>query len=197
MRQKFYSGVGGIGLILNEVYRLYQDENAKAGAMEILDHYLDTSTEDNEEIYWSNNSPVFFDGGNILYLLDCCNTYKELSSKLNEIIVKATNHILNQAIDHKDGGLEIDHLHIDFKFVGLYQLTKNLKWKNLAHDVGEVLAGTKVKDHWEIAFDRTKPKVITSPAGYFTGAAGMVVALLQIFCCRYIVWRKIKMKLLD
>ena len=60
MRQKFYSGVGGIGLILNEVYRLYQDENAKAGAMEILDHYLDTSTEDNEEIYWSDNSPVFF-----------------------------------------------------------------------------------------------------------------------------------------
>lgn len=135
MRQKFYSRVGGIGLILNEVY-----------------------------------------------LLDCCNTYKELSSKLNEIIVKATNHILNHAIDHKDGGLEIDHLHIDFKFVGLYQLTKNLKWKNLAHDVGEVLAGTKVKDHWEIAFDRTKPKVITSPAGYFTGAAGMVVALLQIYC---------------
>ena len=139
MRQKFYSRVGGIGLILNEVYRLYQDENAKAGAMEILDHYLDTSTEDNEEIYWSDNSPVFFDGGNILYLLDCCNTYKELSSKLNEIIVKATNHILK-------------------------------------------LAGTKVKDHWEIAFDRTKPKVITSPAGYFTGAAGMVVALLQIYC---------------
>ena len=88
------------------MYRLYHDENAKAGAMEILDHYLDTSTEDNEEIYWSDNSPVFFDGGNILYLLDCCNTYKELSSKLNEIIVKATNHILNQAIDHKDGGLE-------------------------------------------------------------------------------------------
>jgi len=137
LRQKFYSGVGGIGLILNEVYRLYQDENAKAGAMEILDHYLDTSTEDNEEIYWSDNSPVFFDSGNILYLLDCCNTYKELSSKLNEIIVKATNHILNQAIDHKDGGLEIDHLHIDFK-------------------------------HKEPNFE--------------FGTAGMVVALLQIYC---------------
>lgn len=109
MRQKFYSGVGGIGLILNEVYRLYQDENAKAGAMEILDHYLDTSTEDNEEI----------------------------SSKLNEIIVKATNHILNHAIDHKDGGLEIDHLHIDFK-------------------------------HKEPNFE--------------FGTAGMVVALLQIYC---------------
>ena len=39
-----------------------------------------------------------------------------------------------------------------------------------------------MKDHWEIAFDRTKPKVITSPAGYFTGAAGIVVALLQIYC---------------
>jgi len=90
LRQKFYSRVGGIGLILNEVY-----------------------------------------------LLDCCNTYKELSSKLNEIIVKATNHILNQAIDHKDGGLEIDHLHIDFK-------------------------------HKEPNFE--------------FGTAGMVVALLQIYC---------------
>ena len=77
MRQKFYSRVGGIGLILNEVY-----------------------------------------------LLD-------------EIIVKATNHILNQAIDHKDGGLEIDHLHIDFK-------------------------------HKEPNFE--------------FGTAGMVVALLQIYC---------------
>ena len=28
---------------------IVEDENAKAGAMEILDHYLDTSTEDNEE----------------------------------------------------------------------------------------------------------------------------------------------------
>lgn len=63
-----------------------------------------------------------------MYLLDCCNTYKELSSKLNEIIVKATNHILNQAIDH---------LHIDFK-------------------------------HKEPNFE--------------FGTAGMVVALLQIYC---------------
>lgn len=313
MAEAFYSGIGGIGLILNEVYHLYQDENAKSGAMKILDYYLDTYTEENSEIYWTDNSPIFFDGGNILYLLDCCKTYKELSTKLNDIIVKATDHILNHAIKHENGGLEIDHLHVDFKhkeqnfefgtagagylftkvyeytkdskylnaakqtiiylksiavkqkegylipyklgvyddlfylgnchgpvgtaklfyelyqvtknksyleeiyqlidgakslgapfiqsegfwnttciccgpagympmFVGLYQLTKDLKWKNLAHDVGEVLAGTKVKNHWEIAFDRTKPKVITSPAGYFTGAAGMVVALLQIYC---------------
>ena len=39
-----------------------------------------------------------------------------------------------------------------------------------------------MKDHGEIAFNRTKPKVITSAAAYFTGAAGMVVALLQIYC---------------
>lgn len=313
MSEAFYSGIGGIGLILNEVFRLYKDENARSGAMKILDHYLNTYTEDNEEIYWSDNSPIFFDGGNILYLLDCCDTYMELSSKLKKIIVKATDHILNHAIKHENGGIEIDHLHVDFKhkepnfefgtagagylfakvyeftkdskyleaskrtviylksiaveqkdgylipyklgvyddlfylgnchgpvgtaklfyelyqvtkdasylkevyqlidgakslgapfvqsegfwnttciccgpagympmFVGLYQLTKDSKWKKLAHDVGEVLAGTKVKDHWEIAFDRTKPKVITSPAGYFTGAAGIVSALLQIYC---------------
>lgn len=313
MAEAFYSGIGGVGLILNEVYRIYGDKNAKSGAMKILDHYLNTYTEYNEEIYWSDNSPIFFDGGNILYLLDCCKTYKELPSRLKEVIKKATDHILNHAIKHEDGGLEIDHLHVDFKhkepnfefgtagigylfikvyeftgnskyldaarkttiylksiavkqkegylipyklgvyddlfylgnchgpvgtaklfyelyqitkeesylgeiyqlingakslgapftqsagfwnttciccgpagympmFVGLYKLTNDRKWKNLAHDVGEILAGTKVKDHWKIAFDRTKPKVITSPAGYFTGAAGMVVALLQIYC---------------
>ena len=313
MAEAFYSGIGGIGLILNEVYRLYQDEHAKTGAMKILDHYLDTYIEYHKEIYWSDNSPIFFDGGNILYLLDCCETYKELPIKLKDVITKATDHILNHAIKHEDGGIEIDHLHVDFKhkepnfefgtagagylftkvyeftkdskyldaakqtiiylksiavkqkegylipyklgvytdlfylgnchgpvgtaklfyelyqvtrdesylkeiyqlidgakslgapftqsagfwnttciccgpagylpmFVGLYQLTKDSRWKKLAHDVGEVLAGTKVKNHWEIAFDRTKPKVITSPAGYFTGAAGIVVALLQIYC---------------
>ena len=313
MAEAFYSGIGGIGLSLNEVYRLYHDENAKTGAMKILDYYLNTYTEDNKEIYWSDNSPIFFDGGNILYLLDCCKTYKELSLKLKDIIIKATDHILNHAIKHDDGGIEIDHMHVDFKhkepnfefgtagagylftkvyeytkdakyldaakqtviylksiavkqkegylipyklgvyddlfylgnchgpvgtaklfyelyqmtkdnsyldeiyqmsdgakslgapftqsagfwnttciccgpagympmYVGLYRLTNDPIWKKLAHGVGEVLVGSKIKGHWEIAFDRTKPTIITSPAGYFTGAAGMVVALLQVYC---------------
>lgn len=313
MVEAFYSGIGGIGLILNEVYRLYQMKDAKEGSMEILDHYRKTMTIDLDEIYWTDNSPIFFDGGIILYLIDCYHTYEELREKLLSVIIKAADHILNHAITHENGGLEIDHHHVDFKhkepnfefgtagagylftkvyeltnepkyldaadkttiylksiaikqkegylipyklgvyddlfylgnchgpvgtaklfyelyqvtkkeeylneifklvdgakslgapfaqsdgfwnttcvccgpagymplFLGLYKQTGDGKWKKLAHEVGEVLAGTKIKDHWEIAFDRTKPKVITSPAGYFTGAAGIVVMLLEVYC---------------
>ena len=34
---------------------------------------------------------------------------------------------------------------------------------------------------WRLAYDRTRPEVITAPAGYYTGAAGIVVALLQLY----------------
>ncbi|MFR7383129.1 MAG: hypothetical protein ACLUTO_00405 [Anaerostipes sp.] len=73
------------------------------------------------------------------------------------------------------------------------QLTKDLKWKNLAHDVGEVLAGTKVKNHWEIAFDLDKTK---------SDHKSCKVILLELrgwlwLCCRFIVWRKMKMGLQD
>lgn len=161
MAEAFYSGIGGIGLILNEVYHLYQDENAKSGAMKILDYYLDTYTEENSEIYWTDNSPIFFDGGNILYLLDCCKTYKELSTKLNDIIVKATDHILNHAIKHENGGLEIDHLHVDFKhkeqnfefgtagagylFTKVYEYTKDSKYLNAAKQTIIYLKSIAVK----------------------------------------------------
>lgn len=34
---------------------------------------------------------------------------------------------------------------------------------------------------WELAFDRVAPEKITAPAGYFTGAAGIVTALLLLY----------------
>ena len=71
-------------------------------------------------------------------------------------------------------------------FIAMYRETGEDRWKKLAHRVGEVLVGsgsvTEDAFSWEIAFDRTAPDKLTRPAGYFTGAAGMIVMLLELYC---------------
>ena len=34
---------------------------------------------------------------------------------------------------------------------------------------------------WRLAFDRTKPEALSEPAGFFTGTAGIAVALLRLY----------------
>lgn len=317
MAEAFYSGIGGIGLALNEVYRLYKDENARHGAGQIIDYYLKHAVKTDEGIYWSGNCPVFFDGGIALFLMDSYYTYGSAEDKLRSYITGAADYILAHAIKHGEGALEFDRLNVDFKhkepnfefgtagvgylmaqvyvltgdrkylevafaaanyiksiavkqkkgylipyklgryddkfylgnchgpvgtaklFYELYSITKNPewlqevrelidgaeslgapfamswgfwnttcvccgpagymplfiamyretgedKWKKLAHRVGEVLVGsgsvTEDVFSWEIAFDRTAPDKLTRPAGYFTGAAGMIVMLLELYC---------------
>ena len=318
MSQAFYSGIGGIGLVLNEVYRLTGDIHAKNGAWKVKDYYKNTLTRTEEGIYWTGNSPVFFDGGIILFLIDAYQTNTAVSGNIQdqaecvELIRKGTDYILSHAIGHDGGAIEIDHLNVSFKhrepnfefgtagagylftkvyevtgdekyldaakgtvnylksiavrqkkgylipyklgkydnlfylgnchgpvgtaklfyelykvtgreeylsevkaladgahslqapfaqsagfwnttciccgpagyvpfYVGLYKATGDEMWLNLLHGVGEVLVGNRTEDHWNIAFDRTKRDVITAPAGYFTGTAGIVTALLQIY----------------
>lgn len=318
MSQAFYSGIGGIGLVLNEVYRLTGDIHAKNGAWKVMDYYKNTLTRTEEGIYWTGNSPVFFDSGIILFLIDAYQTNTAVSGNIQdqaewvELIRKGTDYILAHAIEHDGGAIEIDHLNVSFKhrepnfefgtagagylftkvyevtgdekyldaargtvnylksiavrqkkgylipyklgkydnlfylgnchgpvgtaklfyelykvtgreeylsevkaladgahslkapfaqsvgfwnttciccgpagyvpfYIGLYKATGDEMWLNLLHGVGEVLVGNRTEDHWNIAFDRTKRDVITAPAGYFTGTAGIVTALLQIY----------------
>lgn len=322
MAEAFYSGIGGMGLVLNEVYRLTGNFHAKNGAFKVIDYYKKTKVETEEGIYWSGNSPIFFDSGILLFLIDSYQTYKEekIPDAIDQaetltcldLIIKGTDYILSYAIEHEDGAIEIDHLKVDFKhaepnfefgsagvgylFTKVYELTKNVKyleaakgtvkylksiavrqkkgylipyklgkydnlfylgnchgpigtaklfyelykvttkeeylddvkelaygahslkapfvqsagfwnttciccgpagyvsfyaglykatkdeiWLKLLHKVGEVLVGNRSDNHWKVAFDRTKTDVITAPAGYFTGTAGIVTALLQIY----------------
>ncbi len=319
MSEAFYSGIGGIGLIFNEVYKTTGEKLAKEGAYKVISYYMEHVKEDYNGCFWSDNSAVFFDGGITLFLIDCVKAYGD--KKLMNLITKSCDYILKNGIWHDDGGLEIDHLNVEFKrkepnfefgtagigylfakayevtenktyleaakataiyiksiavkqkkgylipyklggyydlfylgnchgpvgtaklfyelylltkektyldevielcngamslgapfrqsagfwnttcvccgpagyvplFAGLYYETGDEAWKKLAHETGEVLVGTKTKQNinsedvsfWNIAFDRTKPDVLTAPAGYFTGAAGMAVALLQVYC---------------
>lgn len=345
MAEAFYSGIGGIGLVFNEVYRTseneYTKECAKEGSFKIIDYYMKHANETKEGCFWSDNAAIFFDGGIILFLIDCLKTYekcdgilygkvsgkqdvqpsKAYSEELMRLITKSCDYILKNGIWHDDGGLEIDHLKVDFKrrepnfefgtagigylfakayevtgdkkyldgakataiyiksiavkqkkgylipyklgkyddlfylgnchgpvgtaklfyelylitgersylneavelcegaislgapfkqsagfwnttcvccgpagyvpfLAGLYYETGDEIYRKLAHETGEVLVGTKTKQNinskevsfWNIAFDRTKPYVLSAPAGYFTGAAGIAVALLQVYC---------------
>ena len=65
---------------------------------------------------------------------------------------------------------------------GVYPDVRRDVWIKRAHCLGELLAGTRKGLSWEIAFDRTKPRILSSPAGYFTGTAGMIESLLQVYC---------------
>lgn len=319
MAEAFYSGIGGIGLILTEVYRLYRDEYAENGRNQILQYYKNTVKTTTDGYYWSDNAPVFFDAGIGLFLIDAYNTSND--AELIPLITGAANHILNEGIRHENGGIEFNHLSIAFKqkepnfefgtagigyfflkvyeltadiryleaakaaadymesiavrqkkgilipykltqekafdgifylgnchgpvgtiklflelyrktkekryfhiiyelcdgmealgapyrqsagywnttclccgpagfvplYTGLYYETGEERWKKLAIDVGEILLGTGTDDKetnrmkWELAFDRIAPEKITAPAGYFTGAAGIVTALLLLY----------------
>lgn len=64
----------------------------------------------------------------------------------------------------------------------MYSAELTEAWKKQAHQIGEILVGMRKGISWEIAFDRTKPHILSKPAGYFTGTAGMVETLLQIYC---------------
>lgn len=313
MAEAFYSGIGGIGLILNEVYRFYGDADAKAGSGRIIRHYLDTAEETDKGVCWTDNSPIFFDGGILLFLIDSINTYGDSGGELKTVVKKGADHILSHGQWHEDGGLELDHHHVDFKhkepnfefgtagigylFAKVYEVLQDVRyleaakaaaryiksiaveqkkgylipyklgkyenlfylgnchgpvgtaklfyelfritgercfweetiklydgaeslgapfrqsagfwnttciccgpagyipmcagmyradgddvWIKRAHCLGELLAGTRKGLSWEIAFDRTKPHILSSPAGYFTGTAGMIESLLQVYC---------------
>lgn len=296
----FYSGIAGIGLVLNEVYRLYGLDSAKEGALRIVEYY-----QSNE---WTDNLTVFFDGGILLFLIDSYYTY---DLDILDFIQSKAEYMASCAIV-LDSGIEFDHLHVDFKhkepnfefgsagmgyvfcelyklfkedryldiaigvtkylksisvaqekgylipyklgvyddlfylgnchgpvgsaklffelyqitndssylnevfqlvdgafslgapfkqspgfwntvcvccgpagyiplFIGLYRVTGDEKWKKLAHKTGEILCAEKSDKYWKIAFDRTKPDVLSAPAGYFTGAAGIAVSLLNVY----------------
>lgn len=314
MAEGFYTGLAGIGLVMNEVWEQYQDENAEEAARAIQDYYLEHQIKHAEGICWSDNAAVFFDGGIVLYLLDSYRIFQR--KELLPVIETATDYILSTGIRHENGGLEIDHGQVAFKhkepnfefgtagdgylflqvykitgkekylqaakdagtylmgiavkqtqgylipykltmaenlfylgnchgpvgtaklfyelykvtgefffydqvrelckgaealgaplyqspgywnttclccgpagfvplYIGLYRQDGDAHWKELADQIGAVLLGSaqmeKQYTSWKLAFDRTKPEELTAPAGYYTGAAGIAVALLQLY----------------
>lgn len=157
----FYTGLAGIGLVLNEVWNDLRDETAHKAATEILEYHLSHAKEipGGDFLAWTDNAVVFFDSGILLYLID---SYKSLGrTDLLPIICKAADYILHNGISHSDGGLEIDYGHIEFKhkepnfefgtagagytLLKCYELTKDEKYLEAAKRTAVYLESIAVK----------------------------------------------------
>ncbi len=103
MNNGLYMGVGGIGLVLLEVYKSTKDELAKQGAVEIFEYYVELAKEAEDGIYWSDSPAVAMDGGVILFYLEIRKQFG--FEKADEQLRKAAPHYLAHGIE-KNGTLE-------------------------------------------------------------------------------------------
>lgn len=101
-----YFGVAGIGMILAEVYADIKDENAKAGALEVVDYLLEVAVNDEEGVYWNGPTGMAMDGGIILMLMRAYRIFGE--ERIKEAILKAAERYLNQGDETADGALEFN-----------------------------------------------------------------------------------------
>lgn len=109
----FYMGIGGIGAVLIKVWQLFEDEAAKKGFEEIIEYYKSSVIKVEDGIYWSDNSPLYLDGGAVLFLLSAYEATGD--DEILEMICQAADHLMAVGVWHEDGGLEINHLSFEPK----------------------------------------------------------------------------------
>ena len=71
------------------VYRVFGNPQAKEGAGKVIRYYRNHAKWNQQGVCWSDNSPIFFDGGITLFLIDCWQTYEEQREELRELITKS------------------------------------------------------------------------------------------------------------
>ncbi len=96
-----YMGVGGIGLVLGEIYKSIGDEYAKRGALQINQYYKDNKKEDENGIYWADFTAMAMDGGVILLLLQQYEIFKDEETK--QLIEIAAKRYVKKGIIHEEG----------------------------------------------------------------------------------------------
>lgn len=108
MAKGLYMGIGGIGMALAEAFRLNGSQEALDAVKAIVSFYKKDAVYCEDGAYWSDNSPVYFDSGAVLFLVDA---YEILGDdEILTLIEEAANHLIANGIRHEDGGLEINHL---------------------------------------------------------------------------------------
>ncbi len=143
-----------------------KDENAKTAAWEIVSYYKEHAIRTSQGIYWSDNSVMYFDGGITLFLIDSFLTYPGRGEEVYPLITDSCDYILANAIPHGDGGLEFDHLQVDFKhkepnfefgtagigylFVKAYEITNDKRYVQAAQSAAVYLKNIAVKQKKDI-----------------------------------------------
>lgn len=113
-----YMGIAGIGLALTGVHDLIP-ETAEKGIRDISLHYLNSASRSAAGVYWSDNAPIYMDGGAALFLLRASEILApsdpDLAEKLKELAESAASHILSFGTRYPGHALEIDHTKLSFK----------------------------------------------------------------------------------
>ena len=146
MDDGLYMGVGGIGMVLLDIYKSTGDENAKNASREIEQYYIDGKKQDEPGIYWINSPAMAMAGGIILFLLTAFQEFKD--EKTKETVLTAAARYVNQGVRTEDGGLDFrgwpgpgTRPNYEFGSAGagylltlLYEFTKEEVYLNAAKD---------------------------------------------------------------
>ena len=104
MDDGLYMGVGGIGMVLLDIYKSTGDENAKNAAREIEQYYIEGKKQDEQGVYWIDSPAMAMDGGIILFLLTAFQEFKD--EKTKETVLAAAARYVKQGVRTEDGGLD-------------------------------------------------------------------------------------------
>lgn len=99
-----YFGLGGVGLVLGEAFRVLHNQSAAEAAKEIIAYYQEIAITDENGIHWTDSTALAMDGGIILLLLQQYELFKD--DKVRETILSAGRAYLSRGKRLMGGGIE-------------------------------------------------------------------------------------------
>lgn len=206
----FEFGTAGAGYVLLKLYEFTQDQRYLQGAHAAAE-YLKQLRYPQEKGYLipyhlhHDGSPVTDDNGNPIFYLSLCHG-PAATAKFYYELYKATGDDANlEVIGQLFDGLEslgaperqsaglwncvtlcCGNAGLLHAFIGLYQATGAERWQNLARRTAATLLGWEElldggASDWPVAWERIRPEIFSRRLGYFDGAAGIALSLLEIY----------------
>lgn len=203
-------GTAGAGYVLLKLYEFTQDKEYLKGAQKASE-YLRTLRYPQDRGYLipyhlhRDGTPVTDDNGEPIFYLSLCHGpaatakfyyefYRVTGDKKHLEVIRQLFDGLESlgAPERQSAGLwncvtlccgNAGLLHA---FIGLYHATGAERWKNLAERTAATLLGWEERlegdaSDWPIAWERIKPNDFSRRLGYFDGAAGIALSLLQLY----------------
>lgn len=101
----YFCGLGGIGSVLLNVYRVLYDDKTKRILDDFVSFYKNYAKNDENGTYWGGSVTICIDAGAILFLCDYFREFKD--ETVLDLINSSTKHLISSGIRHEDGGLEL------------------------------------------------------------------------------------------
>ena len=197
-------GAAGSGFIVLKLYELTGDERYLNAARDQLHYLRSVAVPQTKGVLIPRSldpdpqeSDVFYIGhchgiagtGKFLYELLRITGDDNAQALINDLADGAESL---GAPEHQSKGLWnivtlcCGHAGLVHYFIGLYLATGNNRWRDLAVRAGNVILGMREdlsdgSTNWPIAFWRVKPTEITRPHTLFRGAAGVGLALIELY----------------